>query len=82
MAEITCEITEPIAVLSTNEKSGWTKEVNMASWNKNSPKLDVRDWSPGHGRKGKGVTKQIVCSIIERIDKHFFDWRRDRWQRT
>lgn len=55
MAEITCEITEPIAVLSTNEKSGWTKEVNMVSWNKNSPKLDVRDWSPGHGRKGKGV---------------------------
>jgi hypothetical protein len=49
------EITEKIGVLSTN-KSGWAKELNMVSWNDKAAKLDLRDWSPGHDKMGKGVT--------------------------
>ena len=52
---ITCEIVEPIAVLSENEK-GYTKEINLISWNGAEPKFDIRNWHPGRERSGKGIT--------------------------
>lgn len=55
MAEIKFEITENIAVLSESPK-GWTKELNLISWNGREPKYDIRDWSPNHEKMGKGVT--------------------------
>ena len=55
MAEIKFEITEHIAVLSESPK-GWTKELNLISWNGREPKYDIRDWSPNHEKMGKGVT--------------------------
>jgi hypothetical protein len=57
MAEknITCEIVEPIAVLSENEK-GYTKEINLVSWNDRTPVYDIRTWSEGKDRMGKGIT--------------------------
>ncbi len=55
MPEITFKITTHIATLSTN-KSGWTKELNLVSWNDKEPKYDLRDWSPDHTKMGKGLT--------------------------
>ncbi|KMK75238.1 YdbC family protein [Alkalihalobacillus pseudalcaliphilus] len=55
MAEIKYEIAEHIAVLSESSK-GWTKELNLVSWNGREPKYDIRDWGPGHEKMGKGVT--------------------------
>lgn len=55
MAEIKYEITENIGVLSENAK-GWTKELNLVSWNDRDPKYDIREWSPEHDRMGKGIT--------------------------
>ncbi len=55
MAELTYEITETLGVLSENAK-GWTKELNLVSWNGREPKYDIREWSPDHTRMGKGVT--------------------------
>lgn len=55
MAEVTYEITEHIAVLSTNA-AGWSKELNLVSWNGASLKFDIRDWSADNKRMGKGVT--------------------------
>ncbi len=49
------EITKHICVLSTSA-SGWTKEVNMVSWNGRQPKLDIREWSEDHEKMGKGLT--------------------------
>ena len=49
------EIVEEIAVLSENPK-GWTKELNLVSWNGRPPKFDLRDWAPGHEKMGKGIT--------------------------
>ena len=49
------EIIKSIAVLST-EKNGWTKELNLVSWNDRTPKYDLRTWSPDHQKMGKGVT--------------------------
>ncbi len=55
MAELKYEITKSIGVLSENAK-GWTKELNMVSWNEREPKYDLREWSPDHSRMGKGIT--------------------------
>ena len=55
MAEVTYEVVEHIATLSTR-KTGWTKEVNLVSWNGGEAKVDIREWSPDHTRMGKGVT--------------------------
>lgn len=54
-SEFSYEIVEEIAVLSENPK-GWLKELNLVSWNGREPKFDLRDWSPGHEKMGKGVT--------------------------
>src|SRR5699024_7556370 len=55
MAEFTYEITERIAVLSTNAR-GWERQLNMISWNGNPPKYDIRDWSPDGSRMAKGIS--------------------------
>ena len=55
MADIKFEITKRIGVLSESAK-GWTKELNMVSWNGRDAKFDIRDWSPDHEKMGKGVT--------------------------
>ena len=55
MADIQFEIKKHIGTLSTSEK-GWTKELNLVSWNGKEPKYDIRDWSPDHEKMGKGTT--------------------------
>ncbi len=49
------EIVRKIATLST-EKSGWTKEINLVSYNDAPPKFDLRSWDPNHEKMGKGIT--------------------------
>ena len=55
MSEIKYEIIQTIGVLSTSA-SGWSKELNLISWNDRDPKYDLRDWSADHSKMGKGVT--------------------------
>ena len=55
MAEFKYEITERIAVLSTNA-SGWERQLNMVSWNGKDPKYDIRDWSPDGSKMSKGIS--------------------------
>lgn len=55
MVEIKYEVVEKIAVLSESSK-GWTKELNLISWNDRDPKYDIREWSPDHAKMGKGIT--------------------------
>lgn len=49
------QIVQSIAVLSTSAK-GWSKELNLVSWNGRQAKYDLREWSPDHEKMGKGVT--------------------------
>ena len=56
MADIKFEITSHIAILSTNSRTGWTKELNLVSWNDKEPKYDLREWSPDHEKMGEGIT--------------------------
>lgn len=55
MAEIRYEIKETIGILSESSR-GWTKELNLISWNERTPKYDLRDWAPEHEKMGKGIT--------------------------
>jgi len=55
MAEIKFEIKESIGVLSESAK-GWSKELNLVSWNDATSKYDIREWSSDHAKMGKGVT--------------------------
>ena len=52
---ITYEIVMQLGVLSQSG-SGWTKELNLISWNDRPPKYDIRDWSADHSQMGRGVT--------------------------
>ena len=55
MVEFKYEVVERIAVLSESSK-GWTKELNLISWNVREPKYDIREWSPDGSKMGKGIT--------------------------
>jgi hypothetical protein len=58
MTDIKYEIIKKIGVLSKSA-SGWTKELNIVSWNDREPKYDLRDWSADRERRGKGVTLSV-----------------------
>jgi hypothetical protein len=55
MPELKYEIVKHIGALSTSP-SGWTKELNLISWNDRDPKFDMREWAPDHSKMGKGIT--------------------------
>lgn len=55
MAELKYEIVKSLGVISQSP-SGWSKELNLVSWNNRDPKYDLRDWAPDHAKMGKGVT--------------------------
>jgi hypothetical protein len=72
MADIKYEITDELAVLSESAR-GWTKEVNMVSWNDRELKIDIREWSPEHERMGKGVTlskeeARILRDVLNKME--------------
>ncbi|NLB23126.1 MAG: hypothetical protein GX833_07700 [Clostridium sp.] len=55
MADLTYDIKETIGAISENSR-GWSKELNLISWNDREPKYDIRDWAPDHEKMGKGLT--------------------------
>lgn len=55
MADIKFEITEKCGILSESAK-GWSKELNLVSWNGRAPKYDIREWAPDGEKMGKGIT--------------------------
>lgn len=70
MVDIKFEIKETVGVLSESAK-GWTKELNLVSWNDREPKYDIREWSPEHDKMGKGVTlsKEELKALKQLLDK-------------
>jgi hypothetical protein len=70
MSEIKFEIIKKVGVLSKSE-SGWTKELNLISWNDRDAKYDIREWSPDRERRGKGVTlsAEELLTLKELLNK-------------
>lgn len=53
--DIKYNVVKEIAILS-EKSNGWTKQLNLISWNDGEPKYDIRDWAPERKKMGKGVT--------------------------
>lgn len=68
---ITFEIKERIAVLAKNA-TGWSKELNLVSWNGGNPKYDIRDWNEDHSHMSRGITltveemKKLRDAVVDR----------------
>jgi hypothetical protein len=74
MSEIKFEIIKKFGELSKSSK-GWTKELNLISWNDREAKYDIRDWSPDGLTMGKGVTltKDELAALRELLVEMDFD---------
>ena len=70
MKEIQYEIKQEIAVLSKSD-SGYTKEINLISWNGKEPKYDVRSFSPNREKCGKGITLNAdeAAALLKALQK-------------
>ena len=70
MKEILYEIVKEIAVLSAND-SGYTKEINLISWNGKEPKYDIRSFSQNREKCGKGITLNAdeAAALLEALQK-------------
>ena len=69
MPDIKFEIVQKIGILSTSSR-GWTKELNLVSWNDRDPKYDIREWSPDGQTMGKGITltKEELAALRELLN--------------
>ena len=74
MAEFSYEIIRKIGVIS-EENRGWTKELNLISWNKRDPKYDLRDWNHEEGKMGKGITitKEELKELLQLLKDNELD---------
>ncbi|WP_024418039.1 YdbC family protein [Streptococcus suis] len=70
MREIQYEIVKEIAVLSTGD-SGYTKEINLISWNGKEPKYDIRSFSPNREKCGKEITLNAdeAAALLKALQK-------------
>ena len=70
MREIQYEIVKEIAVMSTGD-SGYTKEINLISWNGKEPKYDIRSFSPNREKCGKGITLNAdeAAALLKALQK-------------
>ena len=70
MREIQYEIVKEIAVLSTGD-SGYTKEINLISWNGKEPKYEIRSFSPNREKCGKGITLNAdeAAALLKALQK-------------
>ncbi|MGE5375518.1 MAG: YdbC family protein [Bacteroidota bacterium] len=70
MADIKYEIVKKIGLVS-KAGSGWTKELNLISWNDREAKYDLRDWSADGSKMGKGVTlsKEELVALRDLLNK-------------
>ena len=70
MKEIQYEIVKEIAVLSKGD-SGYTKEINLISWNGREPKYDIRSFSTNREKCGKGITLNAdeAAALLEALQK-------------
>ena len=72
MADIKYEIEDELGKVSESSK-GWTKELNLISWNGKEAKYDLRDWAPDHEKMGKGVTlseeeRKALKDVLNNMD--------------
>lgn len=68
--EVTFEIIKNLILLE-EYKNGWTKEINLVSWNDKDPVIDIRTWGKNKEVIGKGIT--LTDEEFKRIRKLIID---------
>ena len=55
----------------SKSNNGWTKELNLISWDNREPVYDIRTWDAEHTKHGKGVTKTMnqMVALKELLSK-------------
>ncbi len=61
---IQCTLKHHLGKLRESEK-GWSREVNIISWEGAQSRLDIRDWSKSKDRSSKGIT--FTRAEVERL---------------
>lgn len=71
-SSVTYEVVTHIGTLA-QYPTGWTKELNIISWNGGNAKFDIRDWSEDHKQLSKGVTlhKEEARELMELLQARF-----------
>lgn len=69
---IVYEVVKELGVIA-EYSTGWKKEVNLVSWNSNTPKIDIRDWNPDHQHMTGGVlmSKEEAKKLYEILKNYF-----------
>ena len=72
MSEFKYEIIKELGILSERH-GGWSKQLNLISWNDAEPKYDIRDWAPNHEKMGKGISLsaselQALADLLNEIE--------------
>ena len=72
--EFTFEIVEAVGIIQTYP-SGWSKEVNLVSWNEGKPKYDIRDWDKEHQHMSRGITlhEEEIKELKKILDEKILD---------
>ncbi len=50
------EIKRHIGYVRPVNTAGWTRELNVVSWNDGEARYDLRDWSENHEKMSRGMT--------------------------
>lgn len=68
------EIVEHIGVI-TKHPNGWTKELNIAIWNGEEPKFDIRDWCRDfdgvHMSRGIKLDRDEAYALYKMLGEYF-----------
>lgn len=72
MGAFSYNIDQKLGILAQSEDGKYTTEVNMISYNKARPKLDIRRWNQEEGKMLKGVAlnweeTQKLLEIIQEL---------------
>ena len=71
--DIKCTILNQIGIIS-QRSNGWAKEINLVQWFDKEEKFDIREWSPGHDKMGKGVTlSEDELLVLYELLKNYFN---------
>ncbi|GGL46164.1 YdbC family protein [Sporolactobacillus putidus] len=66
-SEVHFSIIQHFGVLAT-ESTGWTKELNLVSWNDRDAKYDIRSWAPDKKKMGRGITLTgVECNALRTL---------------
>jgi len=69
MEELMFKIVNQIGVINEHP-TGWTRELNIVSWNGGQAKYDIRDWNEDHSRMTRGITlteeeMQTIVNLLQ-----------------